>query len=625
MAPRCSRGRKRARRIHADPGRFAGPFGATGSAEPARADAARTIPAIEARRAGIGAVAGQRGLVVVNADRAARGEAPHEDTSEHLEVRRRDELGARGVKGARDEASTPEVHGARAADVEPDASRAGRVAEAEGSLSHDVARDEEIELRRLGETYVEPSFEGQIPGHVDGRSPRQLQRQPRPGDAMERVGAAGQPEGPRGLEVRQRVGVHRLGRDVGRGERRVDAPGDVEKAGSVAGAGRVIVHRDPIRSPYPALGADGDRGLRGDHEGRSLERLDPHAGRGPQLALHHDAAARVDGAARAKAVTHLEGEAGRERAPARDPETPAHAQRLARVEVTEKACVICGIGRERLRTIPVDHALAMDAGALEAQITRDRADGFVPCFVCTTLGTTSTGAVDPLAAIAPVARREDLWLHVDAAWAGSALVCPECRAMLEGIEHADSFSMNPHKWLLVNFDCSAFWVRGRERRLDLLRAMSVTPEYLRNAATESGAVTDYRDWHVPLGRRFRALKLWFVLRGYGAEGLRQHIRAHVRMAEALERVVRTEPRLEVAAPRALALLCVRVRGDDDAPTRRLLRTLNDTGDVFLTHTTVPADGVERFVIRVSIGGWRTEDADVRRLWRRIAEALDTLQ
>ena len=208
----------------------------------------------------------------------------------------------------------------------------------------------------------------------------------------------------------------------------------------------------------------------------------------------------------------------------------------------EKAVKIAGLGRDNLRLVDTDGRHAMRVDALEAALAADRDAGAIPAMVCATVGTTSSGAVDPVRAIGALCRREQVWLHVDAAHAGSATICPEHRRLIDGVEHADSYTFNPHKWLLTNFDCSCFWVADRAALID---ALSVLPEYLRNRATDSGAVIDYRDWHVPLGRRFRALKLWFVIRHYGAEGLRAHVRtsiAHrrvVRRAGEAERPVRS--------------------------------------------------------------------------------------
>lgn len=278
----------------------------------------------------------------------------------------------------------------------------------------------------------------------------------------------------------------------------------------------------------------------------------------------------------------------------------------------EKAAMVCGIGRGNVRLIGVDSALAMRPDLLEAAIRADRAAGLTPCFICATVGTTSTGAIDPVRAIGEVARRENLWLHIDAAYAGAALVCPEFRGMVEGWELADSFCFNPHKWLLTNFDCSAFWTRDRAALID---SLSITPAYLRNKATESGRTIDYRDWQIPLGRRFRALKLWFVMRHYGMEGLRAHIREHVRLAELFESLVRTDPRYEIPTPRCCSLVCFRLKGSDEA-NRQLVERLNANRRIHLTPTVVPVGpaGEDRTVIRMAIGAVRTEERHIRAAW-----------
>lgn len=283
-----------------------------------------------------------------------------------------------------------------------------------------------------------------------------------------------------------------------------------------------------------------------------------------------------------------------------------------------KAAMIAGLGAPAVRRIPSDDALAMDAGALRAAMDADVAAGVHPALVVATLGTTSTGAIDPLGPITDAALAHRARTHVDAAWAGSAAICPEFRAMLAGVERVDSFSFNPHKWLLTNFDCAAFWVRDRTA---LVEALSITPEYLRNAASDAGAVIDYRDWQIPLGRRMRALKLWFVMRHYGIEGLRTHIRAHVRAAESLEAAVRADARFEVPVPRSLALLCLRLRAGDDA-TRRVLERVNASGRAFLTHTIVPVRGRPTYLIRIAIGATRTEQRHAMALWDLLRSMAD---
>ena len=225
-----------------------------------------------------------------------------------------------------------------------------------------------------------------------------------------------------------------------------------------------------------------------------------------------------------------------------------------------KGARIAGYAAEQVVTVPVDADLRMQPAALDQAMAADVAAGRVPTFVCATVGTTSTCALDPVPAIAEVAARYGAWLHVDAAYAGSAAVCPELRFVNDGIERADSVVFNPHKWLLTNFDCSAFFVADRA---PLLEALSILPEYLRNQATASGAVIDYRDWQIPLGRRFRALKLWFVLRMYGLQGLRAHVRRHVALGAALADRIEQHPAFELVAPFPLALVCFRHTAGDE--------------------------------------------------------------
>ena len=271
----------------------------------------------------------------------------------------------------------------------------------------------------------------------------------------------------------------------------------------------------------------------------------------------------------------------------------------------EKDVLVAGFGRHQLRVVPVDGDYAMDADALARMVDADVADGLVPCLVVATVGTTSSGAVDPVARIAEVASAVGAWVHVDSAWAGAATVCPEHRDLLDGLDQVDSYAFNPHKWLLTNFDCSALYVADAA---PLAASLSIVPEYLRNAASDSGEVVDYRDWQVPLGRRFRALKLWFVMRSYGTDGLRAHIRAHVAAAATLADRVRANPRLEMAAPLSLGLVCLR-HVDGDEASERLLADVNSTGEAFLTHTKLD----DRFVLRVAVGGTWTTATHVDRL------------
>lgn len=281
-----------------------------------------------------------------------------------------------------------------------------------------------------------------------------------------------------------------------------------------------------------------------------------------------------------------------------------------------KATRIAGI--EHLRLIKTDDNHALDPQDLRRQVQADLDAGLTPFYLCATAGTTSSGAFDPIDQMAGVRDGlcPDAWLHVDAAWAGSAAVCPEHRGFLDGLDRADSYCTNPHKWLLTSFDCDLFYVVDRQTLID---SLSVTPEYLRNSATESGTVIDYRDWQVPLGRRFRALKLWFVMRHYGAQGLQAHIRQHVQWAEWFERQVQGDERFELAAPRSLSLVCLRLAGDRDRETRALLEAANTTGSVLLTHTTLPDEhGTQQYAIRVAIGGSNSTFESVEALWKLLS-------
>jgi aromatic-L-amino-acid/L-tryptophan decarboxylase len=277
----------------------------------------------------------------------------------------------------------------------------------------------------------------------------------------------------------------------------------------------------------------------------------------------------------------------------------------------EKACRIAGLGAGALRKIDVDPAtLAARPEHLRELLESDRAAGFTPTLVVASVGATGTGAIDPVAELAHIAHEAGAWIHVDAAWAGVAAVAPEFRWLNAGLDAVDSYATNPHKWLLTNFDCDAFWVADRE---SLVGALSILPEYLRNTASESGAVIDYRDWHVPLGRRFRALKLWAVLRWYGAEGLRTHIRDHVALAQEFESWVEADDRFELVAPRSLALVTFRLRSGDE-PTLALMERVNRSGAAYLTHTVV--DG--KAALRFAIGSPQTQRRHVEGAWAALS-------
>ncbi|MCU1286665.1 MAG: putative aromatic amino acid decarboxylase [Acidobacteriales bacterium] len=288
--------------------------------------------------------------------------------------------------------------------------------------------------------------------------------------------------------------------------------------------------------------------------------------------------------------------------------TSAHAH-----SSIEKDIKIAGIGRKNLRLIEVADDFTMRADLLEKAIEQDKKDGKTPFFVCAAVGTTSTLAVDPVEEIGRICRKHNVWLHVDAAMAGTAAICPEFRYIQRGVELADSFVFDAHKWLFTNFDCSCYYVADRAA---LTNALSITPEYLRNTATESGAVTDFREWHVPLGRRFRALKLWFVIRHYGVEGLRFHIRQHVELTKWLASEIKNDDRFELSAPQSLNLVCFRLKGTDEQ-NQQLMSALNKSGKMYLSHTKLNG----KFVLRLCVGQTKTERHHVEQAWEMIkAEA-----
>jgi aromatic-L-amino-acid decarboxylase len=277
----------------------------------------------------------------------------------------------------------------------------------------------------------------------------------------------------------------------------------------------------------------------------------------------------------------------------------------------EKAVKMAGIGRENLRLIETDERFAMNPEALEAAVEADLAAGKLPFFAAATVGTTSSNGLDPLRPIGQTCRRHGLWLHVDGAMAGTAALCPEFRHIHDGLELADSYCFNPHKWMFTNFDCDCFFVADRAT---LISALSILPEYLRNKATESGAVTDYRDWQVPLGRRFRALKLWMVIRHYGVEGLCHQVRQHVALAQEFAGWVRQDPRFELVVPPPLNLVVFRLRAPDEA-NQELMERLNAAGGIYLTHTKLSG----RLCLRMSIGQTHTGRRHVERAWDLIRE------
>ena len=282
----------------------------------------------------------------------------------------------------------------------------------------------------------------------------------------------------------------------------------------------------------------------------------------------------------------------------------------------EKAIKISGIGSDNLRKIEVDENFAMRADLLEQQIQNDKKEGLIPFFVVAAIGTTSSNAIDPLQKIGEICSAEKCWLHVDAAMSGSAMVCPEFQKLQTGVELADSYCFNPHKWLFTNFDCDVFWVANRN---ELIHTFSILPEYLKNKATESGAVFDYRDWHIQLGRRFRSLKLWFVIRHYGVEGLQHHVRKHVEMAQEFTNWVRNSKDFEVFVEPPLNLVCFRHLAGDDF-NMKLMNSVNETGKAYFTHTKLN----NKVVLRMSIGQTHTEKRHVKATWELIQKTAKDL-
>lgn len=276
-----------------------------------------------------------------------------------------------------------------------------------------------------------------------------------------------------------------------------------------------------------------------------------------------------------------------------------------------KAALLAGFGRENLRFIETDENHAMRPDLLEAALQRDLAEGRKPCAVVAAVGTTNTTAIDPVREIAELCRQYGLWLHVDAAMAGAAMILPECRSLWEGIEQADSIVINPHKWLGVAFDCSLYYVRAPEH---LIRAMSTNPSYLHSVA--DGQVKNYKDWGIPLGRRFRALKIWFTLRDQGLEGLQARLRRDIANARWLETQVRQTTGWELLAPVPLQTVCVRYNPGHLTPeqldrhTQDWVARINRSGRAFLT----PAQLKGRWMVRVSIGAEGTERSHVEALW-----------
>jgi aromatic-L-amino-acid decarboxylase len=288
----------------------------------------------------------------------------------------------------------------------------------------------------------------------------------------------------------------------------------------------------------------------------------------------------------------------------------------------EKGAKIAGIGRKNVVRIAVDENLAMIPSELEKQIREDLASGLHPLCIVAAIGTTGTTAIDPLPPISEIAKKYGIWLHIDAAFAGTALLLPEYRWMIDGIADADSFVFNPHKWMFTNFDSSAYFVKDKEM---LIRTFEILPEYLKTA--EGHRVNNYRDWGIPLGRRFRALKLWFVIRNFGIDGLQEKVRSHIRMAEWFENEIRKNPGFELMAPRSMNVVCFRYHPDNlpdstdlNSLNLELKEKINNQGSIYLTHTRV----LEAITLRMVIAQTNVEKQHVEHAWEHIQQTAHQL-
>ncbi len=286
----------------------------------------------------------------------------------------------------------------------------------------------------------------------------------------------------------------------------------------------------------------------------------------------------------------------------------------------EKGVKIAGYGKDNIRRIPTDENFAMIPARLEAAIAADKNKGLKPACVIATVGTTSSSGIDPLRPIGEICRSFGLYLHVDAAYAGTAAILPEKKWILDGVEYVDSFNFNPHKWMLTNFDCSAHFVKDPG---SLIRTFEIHPEYLKTGV--DALVKNYRDWGIQLGRRFRALKLWFVIRSYGIEGLQRIVRDHIRLAELFKGWVEEHELFEISAPVHLSLVCFRLNNGGseqelNALNRELIERINKSGKALLTQTTLKG----RFVLRMAIGSRATEERHVRQAWELIVQTAENM-
>ncbi|KAK9087734.1 hypothetical protein Syun_030128 [Stephania yunnanensis] len=306
------------------------------------------------------------------------------------------------------------------------------------------------------------------------------------------------------------------------------------------------------------------------------------------------------------------------------PKLVAYASDQAHASM-QKACQIAGIHPENCRVLRTESSnnYSLSPSILREAIAKDVEAGLIPCFLSATVGTTSSTAVDPLFELGKITKDNEMWLHVDAAYAGSACICPEYRHYIDGVEEADSFNMNAHKWFLTNFDCSVLWVKDRNA---LIQSLSTNPEYLKNKASQGNMVVDYKDWQIPLGRRFRSLKLWMVLRLYGVENLQSYIRNHIKLAKHFEELVSLDQRFEIMAPRTFALVCFRLRApqnDEDCGdklNKNLLEAVNATGKIFISHTVLSG----KYILRFAVGAPLTEERHIETAWKVLQEEATAL-
>ncbi|MEH2003571.1 MAG: pyridoxal-dependent decarboxylase [Nostoc sp.] len=283
----------------------------------------------------------------------------------------------------------------------------------------------------------------------------------------------------------------------------------------------------------------------------------------------------------------------------------------------EKAARVAGIKQENFHLIEVDADYRMCPELLQQQIVRDIKSGLIPFYIAATVGTTSSHAIDPLTEIGAITQAHNIWLHVDGAMSGTAAICPEYRWIHQGLELADSYCFNPHKWMLTNFDCTCFYVKDRAK---LIQALSIMPEYLKNQASTSGKVIDYRDWQISLGRRFRSLKLWFVIRHYGIEGLQYYIRKHIALAQEFAECVKSHPRFELVVNHPLNLVCFRHKFGD-AINQGIINNVNSSGKIYLTSTKLE----QKLTLRMSIGQATTDTTHVQQAWQLICQTAENIE